>query len=206
MKELLYKSLERAISYYTYRELVNQLVTEGKTTGPKQTEDLAEYTKLNSHRMKRLDKTIELRPDTIRVLEQIEYPVEWLVLTEGWCGDAGQILPILNKMAEISPNINLSILLRDDNLELMDQFLTNNGRSIPKLIMIDPDTMDVLGDWGPRPEPAQLMYQGLRKNTDLPYKKINVEMQNWYNENKSAEVQRELTAKISQLNFAILPK
>ena len=61
--------------------------------------------------------------------------MDWLVLTEAWCGDAAQSLPIINKMAEVSDNITLRLILRDENLDVMDQFLQNGrSRSIPKLI------------------------------------------------------------------------
>ena len=55
------------------------------------------------------------------------------------CGDAAHVLPVLNKFAENDTTITLSILLRDDNEELMDRFLTNGTRSIPKLIILNAD-------------------------------------------------------------------
>ena len=69
----------------------------------------------------------------------------------GWCGDAAQILPVINKMAEVSDKIDLRIVLRDDNENLMNLFLTNGTKSIPKLIIIDKATNKVINDFGPRP-------------------------------------------------------
>ena len=59
-------------------------------------------------------------------------------------------------MAEVNSNINLQLVLRDENLELMDLFLTNGGRSIPKLIALDKD-LNILFTWGPRPQTATNM-------------------------------------------------
>ena len=74
----------------------------------------------------------------------------WFVLTEGWCKDAAQIVPVLHALAKLNSNIELKVLLRDDNLDLMDQYLTNGKRrSIPRLIAVDPDVMEELSSWGP---------------------------------------------------------
>ena len=132
MKKIIENSLKTAISYSAYRSLVNNLLIKGKSTGPEQSEDLTNYSLLNDRRMKRLDKTIKISEETIQEFQKVKQPQTWLVLTEGWCGDAAQNLPILNKIASDTANIDLKIVLRDENLDLMDLFLTNGGRSIPK--------------------------------------------------------------------------
>jgi hypothetical protein len=139
MKKIIEKSLKTAISYSGYRSLVKNLLIKGKSTGTEQSEDLTNYSMLNDRRMKRLDKTIKISEETIQEFQKVKRPQTWLVLTEGWCGDAAQSLPILNKIASYTANIDLKIVLRDENLDLMDLFLTNGGRSIPKLIVLDKD-------------------------------------------------------------------
>ena len=62
-----------------------------------QSEDLLNYSKLNDRRMTRLDKTIQLSHETLLALKKNDKPITWLVLTEGWCGDAAQALPVINK-------------------------------------------------------------------------------------------------------------
>ena len=141
MKKIIENSLKTAISYAAYRGLVSNLLIKGKSTGPEQSDDLTNYSKLNDRRMKRLDKTIKISEETIQEFQKVKQPQTWLVLTEGWCGDAAQNLPILNKIASDTANIDLKIVLRDENLDLMDLFLTNGGRSIPKLIALDKDIM-----------------------------------------------------------------
>jgi len=192
MKELIASSIQKAISYEEYRQLVSHKVEQQQTTGPNQTEALAEYTRLNDYRMRRLDKTIRLNDRSIHALNLIKEPVTWLVLTEGWCGDAAQSLPIINAMASFNSSIDLKVILRDENLELMDHFLTGNGRSIPKLIFIDSESNELFGHWGPRPSEAQRLYLDLR-NQNLTYSEINIEMQGWYNKNKAEAIQLEIS-------------
>lgn len=116
----------------------------------------------------------------------------WLVLTESWCGDAAQILPLLNKLAELNSNIDLRLILRDESIALMDNFLTNGGRSIPKLIMLN-EQQEVIGSWGPRPVEAQTFYNQWRNDPNQsPYKEFQVEMQKWYLKDKGISTFREI--------------
>ena len=200
MKELIKNSLRASLSYSEYRALVQNKVEEGATTGPRQTPDLAEYTRLNAHRMKRLDKTVQLNDTAEMVLSSIQNPQTWLLITEGWCGDAAQALPVIHAMASASEKIDLKIVLRDENTELMDQFLTNGGRSIPKLIILDSKN-EVLGSWGPRPADAQKLYSELREQ-GLPYSEINVQMQNWYNKNKTQDIQDEISGVLQGIGWS----
>ena len=193
MEKILENSLQKAISYQEYRNLVSDLLAKGKSTGPNQSEDILNYSLLNDKRMKRLDKTIKLSDDVIASIKDIKTPQTWLVLTEGWCGDAAQNLPIINKLAEENPNINLQLILRDENLDLMDEFLTNGGRSIPKLIALD-DKKNVLATWGPRPTTAAKMvidYKTKHGGLDAEFKK---DLQVWYNKNKGINVQEDFVS------------
>ncbi|WP_275315850.1 thioredoxin family protein [Tenacibaculum bernardetii] len=193
MKEIIENSLEKAISYSEYRVLVKNLLDEGKSTGPNQSDDLLNYSLLNDKRMKRLDKTIKISENTAAKLKEIKEPQTWLVLTEGWCGDAAQNLPVINKIAEENSNIQLKLVLRDENLELMDEFLTNGGRSIPKLIALNKNN-EVIDTWGPRPVIATKMvadYKAKHGSLDADFKK---DLQVWYNKNKGEDVQENLVS------------
>ena len=191
MKEIIKNSLQKAISYPEYRSLVKDLLDQGKSTGPNQSEDLLNYSLLNDKRMKRLDKTVELTDETLAKLKDVKEPQTWLVLTEGWCGDAAQNLPVIHKIAEENPNINLKLVLRDENIELMDEFLTNGGRAIPKLIALDEEN-EVISTWGPRPNAATRMvadYKNKHGSLDAEFKK---DLQVWYNKNKGVNVQEDI--------------
>lgn len=191
MKNSLEKSLQNAISYETYRTLVSNLLANGKATGPLQSEALTNYSLLNDRRMKRLDKTLQISEDTIATINSIKESQTWLTITEGWCGDAAQNLPVINKIAAINPNINLKVVLRDENLELMDLFLTNGGRAIPKLIALDAEH-NVIFTWGPRPSVATKMvvdYKAKNGNLDAQFKQ---DLQVWYNKDKGKSVQEDI--------------
>ena len=191
MKNSLEKSLQNAISYETYRTLVSNLLANGKATGPLKSEALTNYSLLNDRRMKRLDKTLQISEDTITTINSIKEPQTWLTITEGWCGDAAQNLPVINKIAAINPNINLKVVLRDENLELMDLFLTNGGRAIPKLIALDAEH-NVIFTWGPRPSVATKMvvdYKAKNGNLDAQSKQ---DLQVWYNKDKGKSVQEDI--------------
>ena len=121
LKNIIAESLAKATSYQEYRTVVQTLAEVGKSTGESQTEDLANYTKLNDRRMKRLDKTTKLTEEAIAKVKAYRGDVTWLVLTESWCGDAAQTMPVINKVAELSDNITLKVVLRDENEALMNE-------------------------------------------------------------------------------------
>ncbi len=196
MIEVIENSLESGISYEQYRELVSDLLKENKSTGPNQSEALYNYSLLNDRRMKRLDKTSKLTEDTIEFVKSIEKPQTWLVLTEGWCGDAAQNLPVLSKMADESEKVDLKLVLRDDNLELMDEFLTNGGRSIPKLIALDEDK-NVLFTWGPRPSVATKMIADYKEENGIVDAQVKEDLQRWYNKDKGVNVQEDIISLLS---------
>ena len=61
-----------------------------------------------------------------------------LVLSEDWCGDAVNIVPIVAKLADGVSNMDLRILARDENLDIMDAHLTDGkSRSIPIVIVLN---------------------------------------------------------------------
>jgi len=191
MKNIIENSLKKGISYEAYRSLVSDLLTSGKSTGIEQSEALLDYSMLNERRMKRLDKTIQLSEETITTAKSVQEPVTWLVLSEGWCGDAAQTLPIINKIANQSDFIDLKIVLRDENEELMNQFLTNGGKSIPKLIALNKHN-EVINSWGPRPSFATKMVQDyIEKNGQLDAD-FKQDLQVWYNKDKGADTQKDM--------------
>jgi hypothetical protein len=115
-----------------------------------------------------------------------------LVITEGWCGDAAQNLPILNTIAEAIEGIDLKLILRDEHLDIMDQFLTNGGRSIPKLIAIEKESNEIIGVWGPRPYKAQQMMVEFKENPTVEYSEFVKEVQLWYARDKGKSVEKEI--------------
>jgi len=193
MKNIIAKALFKSHTYAEYRKLVSDLLVNGQSTGSEQSESLTNYSKLNDARMNRLDKTIKLTDEVVSKLENLDHRYIWLVISEGWCGDAAQILPIINKMALASnKKIDLRIVLRDENEELMNQYLTNGGKAIPKVIVICKEAGIVRADWGPRPKAASELMANYKKEFGVIDEKIKTDLQLWYLADKGISVQEEL--------------
>lgn len=199
MKSIIAQSIKRGISYQAYRELVKQLVEQKTTTGNDKTRVLAHYTKLNDKRMNRWDKTLKIPKVAQQKISEFEQDVTWLVIVESWCGDGAHVLPVLNKMAELNNHINLKIVLRDDNPELMDLFLTNKSRSIPKLIMIDTETGDVLNSYGPRPSEATSLVSRYIAKYGILTPEFKEDLQHWYNNDKGQNIIEDVTNMLCDL-------
>lgn len=192
MKTIIEESLLKSYSYSEYQNIISNLLAEGKSSGLIQNEEMLHYSKLNVQRMKRLDKTMVLSENVSNELKLISKKYTLLVLTEGWCGDAAQTLPVLNLMTEVNPNLNLKIVFRDENDALMSQFLTNGGKSIPKLIVLDADNNEVLADWGPRSQLATDHVISLKNKYGGITDEVKEGLQKWYNEDKGISAQNEI--------------
>ncbi|MDN3707620.1 thioredoxin family protein [Myroides ceti] len=192
MKQLYEQSITKSYTYKAYRDLVDTLITESKSTGDTQSDEILAYSKLNAQRMNRLDKTVVVTDEVKESLKNISKKYIWLVLSEGWCGDAAQILPVMNKMAEVTPFVELKIVLRDENKELMDHYLTNGGRSIPKMIILEADTMEEVSNWGPRPSGAVALVEDLKNKYGGINEELKTALQKWYNDDKGVSIQKEI--------------
>lgn len=190
-KELLASMFAKGISYGTFLQLTKELLNHGKTTGTNQGADYVNYTKLNIHRMKRLDKSVEINDDLKTVISKIKTPQTWLVISEAWCGDAAQNVPLLQKMADLSDHIELKIILRDENLEVMDLYLTNGSQSIPKLIALENKSLNELYTWGPRPATIQNIVNDFKLSNTTEKSVIKEKIQIAYNHDKSLSIQNE---------------
>jgi hypothetical protein len=185
-------ALENSFSYANYRKHVAQLIAIGQSTGHTQSENLLHFSELNETRMNRLEKTIAIIDEVKFKLENLYRNYIWLVITEGWCGDAAQILPIINKMSEVSKNIDLQIVLRDDNDALMQHFLTNGGKAIPKLIVLDAENLEVISDWGPRPKAATQLITDYKLEHGVIDETAKTALQKWYLHDKGIATQNEI--------------
>ncbi len=200
MQTLITNSLNNSMSYSSFKKLVYDLLQQGKSTGKNQSDALLNYSLLSDKRMKRLDKTIKLTDETITSVKKYKNNITMLVLMESWCGDGAQTLPVMNKIATLNPKISFKVLLRDENEDLMNQFLTNGGQSIPKLLFIDDKTKQVLKTWGPRPSVATKMvneYKEKHGKLDADFKK---DLQIWYNKDKGVSTQTDLVKIFEEMN------
>ena len=184
--------IEQSMAYPSYVQLIDELLAEGKTTGEHQSETMFHYTTLNRQRMKRLDKTTALREDLQTALQTVQQKWIWFILTEAWCGDAAQNIPVIQKMAEQNDHITIRLILRDEHPDIINAYLTNGGKAIPKLVCLQAESLKEIGLWGPRPAPAQNMVMEYKDKEDKePYSEFVKKLQLWYAKDKTQTIQEE---------------
>lgn len=191
---LVRQGISMGMDYEKYRDLVRHLADTKQTTGLPRSEANIEYTQLNDRRMRRWDKTFKLPEAIGEKVSNISSRLKFLVLTESWCGDAAHSMPIMNKIAEANPNIDFKALLRDENPELMDAFLTNGSRSIPKLVVFDADLNEIIAEWGPRPSIATQMANDYKAMHGTFTPEFKQDLQVWYNKDKGESILEEIVA------------
>ena len=201
IQELVKQALKDAMTYADYRVLVAKHAASFTSTGHTQTEALSNYTVLNNKRMKRWDKTLRFTADQESEIKTFNRSLNWLVLTESWCGDAPPAIAVMNRIAELQPAINFKVILRDDHPQLMDAFLTNGAMSIPKLIIQDAKTQEVLTSWGSRSNAAQILVDNHKAQYGTVQPSFKEKLQLWYNKDKGKSVFSELLLILSALNL-----
>ena len=164
---------------------------------PNPNEEQAPYDKyipINKQRVKRIRKALAkegLRGDLKAAAAGLQAGSRMLVLNEFWCGDGAQILPVHEALeAAAAGKLEVRVLLRDENVEVMDLFLTNGGRSIPKTVLLDAG-MNVLGTWGPRPEQAMTLVRRIKADPAIAHT-YSQEVHKWYTADKQQNIQAEL--------------
>lgn len=180
------------MTFREYKSYFEQIVSKGaeEQQAPYNDPMYFDYTKLNWARMNRWLKTAELSVDLIDTIKAIEEPQQWIIITEPWCGDAAHNVPFLHMAGELNEHITVTYELRDSEPHRINEYLTNGGKSIPKLIIRDKDGNDI-ATWGPRPADCQTLYAKLTAEK-ADFEKVKTELQIWYNLNKGKDLQEEL--------------
>lgn len=186
--------LQKGIAYEQYkRQIAEDLLYN---TDPR----INEYINLNQHRMSRVEKTYSVSEALAQQVKRLTHKTYWLILTEHWCGDAAQTLPAFQKVSELSNGtIEMKLVYRDENPELMDAYLTGESRSIPKLIQLDAH-FNVTGIWGPRPTEAQKLVKQLKSNPETATS-YSTELHKWYAHNKQKALEAEITKLIHRASM-----
>jgi len=145
---------------------------------------------INLQRSSRIFKTYQPSEEIRNLLSRVESPQIWMLLSEVWCGDSAQSVAQIARIARLSPAISLRILLRDEHPDIMDAYVTDGKRSIPKLVVFTPQGVEV-GRWGPRPRGAEevvrlALAEGVPKKTRL--ERLHL----WYGRNRGAALDTEL--------------
>jgi len=202
MKSLRYpitpELLAGGFSYSQFVEFTEQLVLENRTSGANQSEDYLSYTRMCLQRMVRWNKTSKVSEELKQLLLQVNQSQVWLIITEAWCGDGAQSIPYLAKLADLNPLIMLKIVLRDEHPDLMDAYLTNGARSIPKLVAMTADLQVELFTWGPKPKYLLDRHAAFKQNSEgLTYPEFLEEIHLWYAKNKHKDLESEIYPLIS---------
>ncbi len=189
----------RYFSYSAYKEVVVRLFEQDKVTGPNQIPSLLESTKMSIQRMKKWDKIFKVSGEMLTHLNQLEDHWTWYMITEGWCGDASQILPVVAKIAGHTDRIELKLLLRDENTEIMGKYLTNGGMAIPVLVAVNNRTGEELPHWGPRPEGIKLRLENLKKESpEISKSELSKQLHLWYAKDKGISTQHDILQLVKQ--------
>jgi thiol-disulfide isomerase/thioredoxin len=172
--------------YKTYFDFVFSMTKET-------TDKYAQYYPINYKRMERLNSTLVI-PDQIQnKINQLK-PLTYLVLSEGWCGDCAQIIPVLAKMTEVSKNIELKILIAAQNNELLEKYPTNNSLSVPVVIGMDKETNQEKFVWGARPKFGLELLKKYKSDKNYTKDEFQKDLQMAYNKDKGITIMNELIA------------
>lgn len=187
-------ALASGIDYDTYKRQMAEDLALNKD------HKIKEYINLNQRRMNRVEKTYTPTAEIINQVKNLKHKTYWLILTEHWCGDASQTLPALNAISELSDGkIEMKLVYRDQNDELMNAYLTNGARSIPKLVQLD-EHVNVTGIWGPRPTVAQKLVKELKSNPANAATYAN-ELHLWYAKDRQQSLEKEITQLLFRANL-----
>ena len=183
------------MTFQEYLDYFEQILASPKDFDPYQDEDYLNFTKLNWARMNRWLKRFEPNDAVKNLISSITEPQHWILITEPWCGDAAHTAAQLYQIVRNNPNIDFDIELRDSAPFLIDDYLTDGSKSIPKLVIRNDVGHDKL-IWGPRPAKLQELFVQL-KSEGKGMEEIKEIVQKWYNDDKGQALQEELVAVLS---------
>lgn len=160
-------------------------------------EELLERPKDNHELWKAIYRRAAIDEQAAERAKAIQHPVHLLILNEDWCGDSVNILPYVARLSEASDHLEMRILSRDKNRDLMDGHLTGGARSIPVVLVYDADFREK-GWWGPRPGPLQrwVIEEGLALPKPDRYPLVRA----WYARDKGRTVVSEILSIIEGLD------
>lgn len=180
----------------TYEQFTNEFERKAKEIKDQNlTDELSKYIVLNLQRTHRIHKTYKMSEEMRKAVNSISEQQTWVVITENWCGDSAQILPYIATIAKVNPNITFRIILRDSNLDIMENYLTNGTQSIPKLVAFDKNQNEIFL-WGPRPKPAVELFKNEKEAGTLK-EEIYPKLHLWYTKNKGKAIEEEFIKLLS---------
>lgn len=181
--------MDHSISWEEYLTTFDELLAADPKPAPYDQPIYADFLKLNQKRQNRWLKYGVIDKGLIDTVKSIKDRQTWYIITEPWCGDAAHSIPFIYMIAKCNPKITIRMVWRDTPPFIIDSYLTNGGKSVPKLIIRN-DREEDLATWGPRPAPCQSIYLEMKeRGADFEEQKIT--LQNWYNKDKGRTLQAE---------------
>jgi len=198
-KTALQQALIKAVDYPSFTDEFKQYTSTKSNSGDAQSEELSNYTKLNFSRLKRLNKTLELTENIKETLVNFKQKITFLAITETWCGDAAQTIPVINKITENSHYLNFRLVYRDQNKNLINHYLTNGGEAIPIVIILDENNKPIT-HWGPRPTMATKLVKDFKAEHGTITDEFKKDLQIWYHKNKGVDTMNDFNKILQNIN------
>ncbi|MCX7875332.1 MAG: thioredoxin family protein [Melioribacteraceae bacterium] len=193
--EIVKSKLKNSLSYEEYFEEFKMKVMSNDLSILTEFEkENFDYIKLNFQRSSRIHKSFNPSEETKAIISKIKEEQLWVIITEDWCGDSAQCVPYIYEISKLNSLINLRIFKRDLNLELIDLYLTNGTRSIPKLIAFD-NSGNELFTWGARPKEANELISKLKAEGKTKNEFIE-QLHLWYAKDRGKSITNELLEQI----------
>ena len=179
----------RAITFEQYvKDLEDEILSDNNL-------EFKPYYELNKKRMERMVNTYRVQEAQMKEFKELNYSGKLLIITEGWCGDAAQSLPVIYRF--FKKFLEIKIVYRDQNEDLMNQYLTNDSKSIPIVLILNEDK-EVVAHWGPRPEFGNELFRHYKNNEETyPKEKLMEDMQMAYNKDKGVAIIDEMIKTIA---------
>ena len=178
---------QKAISFDEYLKISE----ERANNNPDKNDEHQEYYELGLQRMNRILKTFKVDDSQIETLKSKNFNGKILMISEPWCGDASATVPAVSKFFEAAGN-EVKIFLRDSDLSLIDQFLTNGTQSIPIVIILD-QNFNVINHWGPRPKHGMELLRKFKENPETyPREEFYNDLQVYYAKNRGKDAVQEI--------------
>lgn len=179
----------RAITFEQYVKDIEDEILSDKNL------EFKPYFELNKKRMDRILNTYLVKEAQMKQFDGLNYSGKLLIITEGWCGDAAQSLPVIYRF--FKKFLEIKIVYRDQNEDLMNQYLTNDSKSIPIVLILNEDK-EVVAHWGPRPEFGNELFRHYKNNEETyPKEKLMEDMQMAYNKDKGVAIIDEMIKTIA---------
>lgn len=195
------ETLQQSISFNEYLQYAKDMLNEKiPRTGMYKEDNIIRYTRSNLEKINDVLQNVTLNQKLYNTLSGITDEWVWAVISEPWCGDAAWNVPALYLISSAADKIEFRIFLCDANPEIINNYQTNGGNAIPKLVCIRRRDGKELGVWGPRPDVLQQQVLEQKKQPDFEFSKFIKVVNEWYKQDMAAALQSEMIDCIKSWN------